>query len=188
VNITYLILVKKMEGLFQEILTHFSPILKLNHFEKGQLLHQANKVSVELYLVHSGALRSFYYVEGKDVTSHFALDYGVVGPADSIIKRKRSRYNIEALENSSVFVLNYDDMESFLDENPMLERLARQFTQLLYMDLVERIEGMTFLSARERYLHLMARSPDITQRVSLGHIASYLGITQETLSRVRAKH
>ncbi len=138
-------------------------------------------------MVHSGALRSFYYVEGKDVTSHFALDYGIVGAADSIIRKKRSRYNIEALEHSEVFVLNYDDLESFLDENPKLERLARQFTQLIYIDLVERIEGMTFLSARERYAHLMARSPDITQRVSLGHIASYLGITQETLSRVRAK-
>lgn len=176
-----------MEELFQEVLTHFSPILKLNHFEKGRLLHQENKISTELYLVHSGALRSFYYVEGKDVTSHFALDYGVIGAADSIIRKKRSRYNIETLEHSEVFVLNYDDLESFLDENPKLERLARQFTQLIYIDLVERIEGMTFLSARERYAHLMARSPDITQRVSLGHIASYLGITQETLSRVRAK-
>lgn len=177
-----------MEELFQEVLTHFSPILTLNHFEKGQLLHQANDISLELYLVRSGALRSFYYVEGKDVTSHFALDHGVVGAADSIIRKKRSRYNIEALENSEVFVLNYNDLDPFLDENPKLERLARQLTQLIYMDLVERIEGMTFLSARERYAHLMARSPDITQRVSLGHIASYLGITQETLSRVRAQH
>lgn len=177
-----------MEELFQEILTHFSPILKLKRVEKGQLLLQANTISVELYLVRSGALRSFYYVEGKDVTAHFALDQGVVGAADSIIRKKRSRYNIEALENSEVFVLNYDHLAPFLDENPNLERLARQFTELIYMDLVERIEGMTFLSARERYAHLMARSPDITQRVSLGHIASFLGITQETLSRVRAKY
>ncbi len=177
-----------MEELFQEVLTHFSPILKHKHFEKGRLLHKANEVSIELFLVRSGVLRSFYYVDGKDVTAHFALDHGVVGAADSIIRRKRSRYNIEALEDSEVFLLNYDELEAFLDKKPKLERLARRFTQLIYIDLVERIEGMTFLSAKERYDHLIDRYPDITQRVSLGHIASYLGITQETLSRVRAKH
>lgn len=176
-----------MKEVFQAALTGFSPILQSCYVERGKLLHQENTISFDLYLVQSGVLRSFYYVDGRDVTAHFALEYGVVGAADSIIRGKKSRYNIEVLEDSQVFRLNYRELEAFLDENPRLERLARKFTQFIYMDLVERLEGMTFLSAKERYDHLMARYPDITQRVSLGHIASFLGITPETLSRVRGQ-
>ncbi len=151
------------------------------------LLHRANRTCYDIFLVQSGALRSFYLLDGKDVTAHFALEYGMVGAADSIIRNKPSRYNIETLEQSEVYVLDYTEMEAFLDQNPHLERLARKFTQLLYIDLVERLEGMTFLTAKERYDHLIARYPNIAQSVNLGHIASYLGITQETLSRVRGK-
>lgn len=176
-----------MKELFLEVLANFSPILTQKHFKKGKLLHKENTVCYDLYLVKAGVLRSFYYVDGKDVTSHFAMEYGVVGAADSIIKGKKSIYNIEALERSEVYVLDYLEMESFLDRNPNLERLARKFTQLIYINLVERLEGMTFLSAKDRYEKLIFRYPGITQKVSLGHIASYLGITQETLSRVRGQ-
>ncbi len=178
----------QMEDLFQQVITCFSPILRLHRFDKGELLHKENTMGQDLFLVQSGALRSFYYVDGKDVTAHFALEKGIVGAADSIIRGKRSRYNIETLEPSEVYVLDYTEMESFLDQHPQLERLARQFSQLLYMDLVERLEGMTFLTAKERYDHLIERYPTITQRVNLGHIASFLGITQETLSRVRSQY
>ena len=173
------------QQLFNEVLIHFSPILQYKRYEKGKLLHKGSALTVDLYVVKSGTIRSFYYVDGKDVTAHFALEYGIIGAADSIIRGKKSRYEIEVLEDSEVFVLNYFEMETFLDEHPHLERLARQFSQSLYIELVERLEGMTFLSAKERYLHLISRFPNITQRVNLGHIASFLGITQETLSRVR---
>ena len=176
-----------MKELFQEVLIEFSPILQSDFYKRGKLLHQENSVSFNLYLVQSGVLRSFYYVDGRDVTAHFALEYGVVGAADSIIRGKKSRYSIEVLEDCEVSIINYQELETFLDDNPSLERLARRFTQFTYMDLVERLEGMTFLSAKERYDHLIARYPNITQRVSLGHIASFLGITPETLSRVRGQ-
>ncbi len=106
---------------------------------------------------------------------------------DSIVYGRVSRYRVEALEDSTCLLLDYREMESFLEQHPQHERLARRVTEYLYADLVERFEGMLFLSARERYEHLLARYPDITQRVGLGHIASYLGMTQETLSRVRGK-
>ena len=176
-----------MKELFQQALVDFAPILQSNSYKRGTLLHQENTLSFNLYLVQSGVLRSFYYVDGRDVTAHFALEYGMIGAADSIIREKKSRYNIEVLENCQVSVLDYQELESFLYQNPGLERLARKLTQMIYMDLVERMEGMTFLSARDRYEHLTVRYPGITQRVSLGHIASFLGITPETLSRIRGQ-
>lgn len=176
-----------MIDLFEEILEQFAPISRPASYEKGALLHQVNTTCYNLFLVKTGALRSFYYLEGRDISAHFALEYGIVGAADSIIRGTKSRYAIEAMEPSAVVVLDYRALESYLDQNPQLERLARQFTQYLYIDIVERLEDRTFCTARERYDKLLKRHPDITQRVSLGHIASYLGITQETLSRVRAQ-
>ena len=173
--------------LFEKVLKYFEPILIKEDISKGRLLHSQDEISYKIYLVSDGALRSFYFVDGKDVTAHFAFRYGIVGAADSIIKGKKSRYCIEALEDSQVFIMNYHKMEVFLENHSELERLARMFSQYLYMDLVERFEGMNFLSAAERYHLLTERYPGIDQKVKLAHIASYLGISQETLSRVRAK-
>ncbi len=174
-----------MQNPLRQIPEAFADIISLQTYRKGQLLHRAGQRCHTLFLVKTGALRSFYLVEERDVTAHFALEYGLVGAVDSIMKGTSSRYSIEALEDSTVYELNYAELEGHLNRHPGQERLARQVTQLLYLDLVERLEGMTFLSARARYEHLLERYPGITQRVSLGHIASYLGITQETLSRVR---
>lgn len=174
-----------MKTLIIAALETFKDILTPINCPKGELLLRENKTSKALFLVKQGLLRSFYYKNGKDITAYFAIDYDIIGAADSIIKNEKSIYNIEALEDSTVYKLDYDRLEQFLDEHPKHERLARRISQALYMDLVERMEGMAFLTAKERYDHLLEKHPKLTQRVSLGHIASYLSISQETLSRIR---
>ena len=174
-----------MEHLIKNVIKSFEPILTSAVYDQGEIIFRENQISTTIIIVKAGVLRSYYFVDGKDVTAHFAMGYGLIGAADSLIKGKKSLYTIEAVEKTEVFLLDYSEMEIFLEKNPHLERLARQVSQVLYIDLVERLEGMTFLSAKERYDHLLSRYPDLTQRLNLGHIASYLGITQETLSRVR---
>ncbi len=173
--------------LFSQVQKHFAPILSHHELKKGILLHKEGELGLQLFFVKKGVLRSFYYLNGKDITSHFAFENGIIGAADSIIRGEKSRYNIEVLEDSQVSAIDYKKMEAFLEVNPHLERLARLFSQYLYIDLVERIEELTFLTAAEKYRRLTKRFPHIDQRVNLGHIASYLGLSQETLSRVRAE-
>lgn len=174
-----------IRALVQEAIAALEEILTKAEFKAGEMLHRQHEVGNTIFLVKSGIIRSYYYVDGKDITAHFAMGYGIIGAVDSLLKGKKSLYNIEALEDSEVFLLKYAEMEAFLAERPQLERLARKVVECLYLDLVERMEGMTFLTAKDRYDHLLARYPRITQQVKLGHIASFLGITQETLSRVR---
>ena len=175
-----------MEELIKQIIIVFDEVLTAVHYDRGEIVHQSDTTCNKIFIVKSGLLRSYYYKDDKDITAHFAMDYSIVGAVDSIIKHGKSLYNIEALEDSEVLLMDYKEMESFLDLNPKHERLARQVSQLLYLDLVERFEGMMFLTAKERYDHLLGRYPAIIQQVNLGHIASYLGITQETLSRIRS--
>lgn len=176
-----------MNELIQAAHSAFAPILSRRSAAKGTLLVRPGDRSTRLFLVTSGLLRSFHLVKAKEVNAHFALEGGVIGAVDSILYARETRYGIEALEDTDCFVLDHVEMEAFLDAHPEHERIVRRITQHLYADLVERFEGMLFLSAKDRYEHLLARYPGISQRVSLGHIASYLGMTQETLSRVRGE-
>ncbi len=176
-----------IKALFTIIEDRFSPIITYQQVEKGEILQHCNSINYNLYLVKAGALRSFYFQDGRDLTSHFALEYGIVGAADSIIKGKKSRYAIEALEKSDILIMDFRIMEEFLTSNQDLERVVRACSMYLYIDLVERLEGLTLLSAEEKYNQLLERYPKIDQRVNLGHIASFLGMSQETLSRVRSR-
>lgn len=171
----------------QEIIENFEPILIERNLKKGETIHRSGTVCPYLYLVKGGILRAFYFKDGKDITAHFAFAEEAITAPDSFILNKQSKYNLEALENSQVFCVKNADLENYLSENPHLEKLTRRFTQAIYLELLERLESIVFLSAKERYELLLERNPNLRLSVNLGHVASYLGITQETLSRIRAK-
>lgn len=175
-----------MKQIIQQVLQDFSEVLTEEFYPRGFLLHREQTLCKHIYFVTRGVVRSFYLKDGKDITAHFAMDMGAISAADSFIFNRPSRYNLEVLEDATVFSMTRQHMESFLEQHPRYEHTARLFVEQLYMDLVDRVEALMFFSAQERYEALIRQNPDIVQRVSLGHIASYLGITQETLSRVRA--
>lgn len=175
------------QNLRAQILEHFAPILREVKLSKAQLLHEAGKSCSKLYLVEDGILRAYYFKEDKDVTAHFAFEGESITAPDSFIRGGLSRYSLEALEDSRAWAVDQLELECFLAEKPHLEGLTRRFTQEVYLELLERLESLVFLSAQERYQQLLARQPQLIQKVNLGHIASYLGISRETLSRIRAK-
>lgn len=161
-------------------------MLREEHYPKGYLLHREQTVCKHIYFVTHGIVRSYYVKDGKDITAHFAMDFGAISAADSFIFNRPSRYNLEVLEDARMYSMTRVQLEEFLEKHPFYEHTARLFVEQLYMDLVDRVEMLMFYNAQERYEALLRQNPDIIQRVSLGHIASYLGITQETLSRARA--
>lgn len=177
-----------MYKVYDQVLRDFSQIMNPRNYKKGEIVHQAGQVCKHLYFVELGILRSYYLKNGKDITAHIAIDKGVISSIDSLMLGVQSRYTIEALEDSQVLEMHYLDMEEFLTNHPHHERTARFFTQEIYMELVERVESLLFNDAQEKYHRLIDRHPNLVQRVGLGHIASFLGITQETLSRVRATY
>ncbi len=170
-----------------EFLTDFQEIMNKNSLLKNHILHKEDMVCNHLYLVERGIARAYYYKEGKDITAHFAVENETITAIDSFIQRKRSRYNIELLEDSEIISISRDDMNQLLKSKPQYEKIFRLFLEQIYVDLAERLEDLQFNTARERYDKLVENSPDLLQRVNLKHIASYIGITQETLSRIRGK-
>jgi CRP/FNR family transcriptional regulator, anaerobic regulatory protein len=155
---------------------------------KNTLLHHADEVCEKVYFLEKGLVRWFYYNEdGKDVTDSFALESSFVTAFDSFAQRQPSRYSIELLEESIVHSMTYSEIEIELETFPETQRLTNLILVQILEQMLEKNAALQFKNARERYQFMSEKQPQILQRVSLGHIASYLGITQETLSRIRAK-
>ena len=165
----------------------FQKIMIKHAFSKNHLLHKEGSICNHLYLIEKGIARSFYHKDGKDITAHFAIEGDTITAIDSFIQRKRSKYNVEVLEDSEVFLIAHQDMLELLTNKPEYEKYVRMFVEQVYIDLVERIEDLLFHTAKERYDKLIQKTPQFLQRVNLEHIASFLGITQETLSRIRTQ-
>ncbi|MCR9064282.1 MAG: Crp/Fnr family transcriptional regulator [Cytophagales bacterium] len=160
-------------------------LLETHHLPKKHLLHREGRICRHIYLIQKGVARTFFYKEGKDITVHIAAEGELITAIDSVISLKRSRYNVELLEDSEVHALSYQALHSLLEKHPHYEKYMRLILEQLYAEGADRIEEFLFYSAKERYDNLMNNKPGLLNRVNLGHIASYLGITQETLSRIR---
>jgi CRP-like cAMP-binding protein len=132
-------------------------------------------------------MRGFYNLEGKEVTHWFAFQNDFVTSFHSFITQQPAVENIQLLEGSVLWAISKERLSQLLDQYHEIERLVRIAYEKYYIRLEERYVNAHFKTAAERYQSLLLQSPHIIERVPLGHIASYLGISQETLSRVRSR-
>ena len=170
-----------------ELANDFDSIMSYQKYSKHHILHEAGRVCNHFYIIISGIARVFYYNEDKDVTCHFAAEQETITAIDSFIQRKKSKYYIEALEDLEVMSVSHNDLENLFTKHPKYEHFGRLFLQQAYIDLVERIDDLQLHTAHERYETLLDKKPYLFQRIASKHIASFLGMTPETFSRVRGK-
>lgn len=162
-------------------------ILTVHELRKGHLLLKNGEICKYCYLIEKGIARVYYLKDGREVTAWFSAENGIVSAIDSLFTGVPSEYNIEILEDATVWALQYDQLEPIFEQYPVVERLARLLVTHNYLLLDERMKLFAFCTAEERYSRLLEQMPDIFKRVNLRYIASYLGITQEHLSRIRNK-
>lgn len=167
------------EKAINEITVYKQPLRNTKLLRNGEVCH-------EFHFLARGLARVYYYKDGKDVTAWFASEGAIVSAIDSLFTGLPSMYNIELLEDAEIYSLQYDKLENVFRDFPVVERLGRLIVTHNYLLLDERTKLFAFCTAEERYERLIEQIPDILQRVKLGHVASYLGISQEHLSRIRA--
>ena len=154
---------------------------------KNEYLVTEGKTCRHLYFLEQGALRGFYNLDGKEITHWFAFEEDFVTSFHSFITQRPAVENIQLLEDSVLWSISKERLTTLLNQYHELERLLRMAYEKYYIRLEERFVNAQFKTASERYLELLQRTPHIVGRVPLGSIASYLGISQETLSRVRSR-
>lgn len=174
-------------GLSTEAKKAFELELESISVEKGGLLEREGHVCNHLYFITEGSARSFYIRANKDITVSFSLEGEFLTAMHSFISRKRSYENIEVMEKTKVARINYESLMKLFEKHHDLERTYRLILEQYYITIEEKLIFTKFKSARDRYLDLMEYRPKIIQRASVGQIASYLDMSIETLSRIRAR-
>jgi CRP-like cAMP-binding protein len=154
---------------------------------KNQIIIQAGEKCNDLFFIQKGILRGYYTDEdGKEITNWFAQENDFATCFYAFVAKKPSFEMIQALENGLLISLPYTALQSLYVQFPETERIGRIITEDYYIKLEERLLNIQFKTAKERYQNLILSKPGLLKRASLGQIATYLGITQETLSRIRA--
>jgi CRP-like cAMP-binding protein len=156
-------------------------------FKKGSLVHDANKVCTKSYFIQKGLFRTYFLKDGKAISEYFPAENEWCNSPKSFITRQKDIYYIEAIEDTEAFCLDVNDLVYLFDHYPEMERYSRLSMGTVFGHLMARITSLRFTTAKERYDHFMDTYADIHHRIPLGMIASYLGIAQETLSRIRGE-
>lgn len=162
-----------------------SSICRAVSFSKGKNIQEIGHTCKTIYFVSKGGVRIYYYKDGTDITESFEFENSFVARAESLFTGKPSRKAIQAIEDSSLIAIDSVKLFKLFDTHPDLERLFRKITESSYVSTVNRIEALQFNTAEERYQNLLKDHPAILKRVPLKYVASWLGITQVSLSRIR---
>lgn len=158
----------------------------LEKIPKNYQLLKDGQIAQKLYFLKRGTIRTFYDNDGREVTYWFYVDEQFFTSWHSFHDQNASFEYIEALEDSEVYSITHRKYHELINTFPMYERFARLLSQELLSFLDYFYKGFYFMTAKEKYELLLSYYPDIEQKVKLGYIASFLGITQETLSRIRS--
>lgn len=155
---------------------------------KNTLLVTEGQHSNSMFFLLSGTARAYYLKDGKDITDWFAFEHEFMCAINSYFLKVPSEHYLETLQPCEMILVKRKSLGQLCAEFHEFETLSRMAITRIMLHLQRRIVSIQFETAAQRYANLLKVLPDITQRAPLGHIASFLGITQETLSRIRSSH
>jgi len=168
-------------------LAKLSGIVRVINLPKGHLLFSAGKLERDIYFMVEGIARVYYYHGSNTATLCFNSEGDVLISLRSYIENQPGYENIELLEPSRLLQLKTNDLNKLYASDIHIANWGRRLAELELIKTEERLMSKLFNTASERYRELIQKQPQLLQRVQLGHIASYLGISQVTLSRIRAE-
>lgn len=157
--------------------------VKANHFflQEGQVCNHIGYVT-------RGLFRSYFYDDNaNEITSEFYPEGTLIISFDSFNNRVPSKENIKAIEDSELMVISYEKQKELYEIVPAWNQICKDLADFKSREMIERANQFQTMSATERYKKFCVDHPQILQKATLGHIASYIGVDIATLSRIRAK-
>jgi CRP-like cAMP-binding protein len=161
--------------------------LQVETIAKGEYLSQEGSICTKIAFIDKGLFRIFNLKDGNEINTCFCRENSITSSFNSFIKQFPASESIQALENSVVVTLTSVNLEKLQDEFVIWQTIRLLLTEKECFRLSERAGSLSFESALEKYKSLLKNQPEIIQRVSIQHIASYLGVSRETLSRIRSQ-
>ena len=174
---------------YEEELEEFMQIvqLQLKSYKRKETIVAQGSVCKYLYFINKGCIRYFYTIEGEEHTGQFFFENGWYSDLESFLTQIPTQQTIQAIEPTELVLLPKQNLYDAYEKIPVFERFGRVLIEQSFLGLRAKNKHLTNLSPEEHYLKLIKERPKVIQRVPLLHIASYLGIKPESLSRTRKR-
>lgn len=170
------------------VISEIINISSIHYFSKKEIIIPELSKSTHLYFICKGVVRAYFYHNDKEITDWFGIENMIIGNAKRNFRTKDSIHRVEALEDTELISVSFSDLELLFQKHHDIERLGRLIAIDTIFHLQHKIDSLQLLSAKERYEDFNKMYPTLFNRVPLGYIASYLGMNQVTLSRIRKKY
>ncbi len=178
---------QSLSPLSKEAQVAISQISAIVTVQKNENLQPIGHTCKTIYFLKKGLARIYYFKDDIDITESFSFENNIVVRFESLIAGQPSKKGIQALENSEFIAISAAKLFKLYDKFPEIERLFRKITENSLVENINRVESIQFNTAEERYKALLKDAPDVLKRVPLKYVASFLGITQVSLSRIRGQ-
>ena len=179
-------LARKYSTMTHDELDILESVLVPMKFAKGEIILKEGDVCEHIYYVERGLTRQFYFKNGKELTEHIGVEHSIVMCIESLFKEKPTYLQLEALEPTLVYAMPKHRLEEVALHNVNIQILYRKILEESLIISQVHADMLRFETAQDRYLKLCKQSPQVVLRAPLVYVASYLQMTPETLSRVRA--
>ena len=179
-------LARKYSTMTHEELDTLESILVPMKFAKGEMILKEGEVCENIYYIEHGLVRQFYFKNGKQITEHLGEDRTVFMCIESLFREEATKLQVEAIEPTTVYALPKQRLEQVALHNVNIQILYRQILEESLIISQVHADLVRFETAQDRYKKMCKLSPQVILRAPLVYIASYLQMTPETLSRVRA--
>jgi len=155
--------------------------------KKTNLLSQGD-ICNNIYFLATGFFRMFYVdSEGNEINTRFTSENNFMVDYQSFLTQKTSHYYWQAMQDSQVIAFAFKDVQNLYASSPTWQKFGRLVAERVYLQLNERVEMLQFMSPEQRYTHLLQTRPELFNQISQFHLASYLGVKPESLSRLRKR-
>lgn len=179
--------IQSLFGLDKNQLEMVGSLFKATTLPRGEFFIKAGRYSPRLAFMKTGLIREFTERNGKEVTKWIATESTFITELNCLIFNKPARWNFQALTNCELFEITDTDYKNLHNRIPQWHNLERLFIAKCFMIMEERFVNQLALNAEERYTQLFKHNKDLLNTVPLQYLASMLGMTPETFSRVRRK-
>ncbi|MBO0950316.1 Crp/Fnr family transcriptional regulator [Fibrella forsythiae] len=170
----------------QEVIAHLMKLFSPIYLQKGDFLVKAGERLPLFGFLLNGLMRHYFLrTDGTEITVDFARTYDLVGEYNNLLLDKPADHFVQALEPCVIIAAPIAELRASYDRFPALERISRQFSEQYLYRIMAQLSQYTIRNAEERYVHLLTNEPDLIQRVPQVILASYVGVTPVTLSRIR---
>lgn len=180
-------LISRYLSLTDEEASAFAECIPIKAFKKGDILLREGQISRDSYFVIEGCIRKYYIIDGEERTTEFYVEDESVASLQSYQNKTPANHYFECVEDCRLAVLNYEKEQELFKRVPKYEALCRLSMENDFGEQQEALAKFITSSPEERYKNLLETRPDLLQRVPQYHLASYLGVKPESLSRIRKR-